>query len=70
MSYNLGKTGTRIAVNSQVFVILIWFLLGRTFQEEKMRGTRGMRFSKVFIRVLHGHRVTSSRPDGAKNESE
>ena len=31
MSCDLGKTGTRFAVNSQVFVILFWFF-GRTFQ--------------------------------------
>ena len=54
MSCNLGKTGTRFAVNSQVFVILFWFLvdISSSRQEQNMRGTRGTRFSKVFIRVL------------------
>ena len=54
MSCNLGKTGTRFVVNSQVFVILFWFLvdISNSRQEQKMRGTRGTRFSKVFIRVL------------------
>ena len=27
MSYNVGKTETRFTVNSQVFVILFWFLV-------------------------------------------
>ena len=54
MSCNLGKTGTRFAVNSQMFVILFWFLvdISSSRQEQKMRRTRGTRFSKVFIRVL------------------
>ena len=41
-------------MNSQVFVILFWFWsnISSSRQEQKMRGTRGMRFSKVFIGIL------------------
>ena len=54
MNCNLGKTGTKFTVNSQVFVILFWFLvdISSSRQKQKIRGTRGMRFSKVFIPVL------------------
>ena len=55
MSCNLGKTGTSFTVNSQVFVILyfgFWSNISSSQQEQKMHGTCGMQFPKVFIGVL------------------
>ena len=54
MNCNLGKTGTRLTVNSQVFVILFWFLVEYFKLSARTKDMQDMRdaFLESVYRVL------------------